>query len=304
MDQQKMIEQYLESLKAMGLTDEAIALYKQQMEQSMQFSSQWTQQLQQFGQNMQTFNQLFTGDPGAANDDQPDEDYAIVLNPGTTLTPKEQWAIACGADIAFLNGQFLNDLTTGLGKPVCRQLLSEWWDIDSKEELEEMITWLFNEGHRIHFDIIWQAMNTVSIKESKAFLREYVIKNEMEEEVMLQRLRNMRDALELFNEHKLINKDTQPEMLIWDYARIINISRAGFDAGYFTRAEAFDKIMHCVTPVRKMYSSWKQLSVSYQFARCVWNGLDGNDFDSLKQGMDILLTDPQSPWVTLPWEVL
>lgn len=302
MDQQKMIEQYLESLKAMGLTDEAIALYKQQMEQSMQFSNQWTQQLQQFGQNMQQFNQLFTGDPGAAVTPEESMENTIVLNPDTTLTVPEQWAIACGADLAFLNDQFLNDLTTGLGKPVCRHLLSEWWDIDSKEELEDMIAWLFNEGHRIHFDTIWQAMNTVSIKESKAFLREFVIKNEMEEEVMMERLRNMRDALELFHEHQLISKDTQPEMLIWDYARIINLSRAGFDAGYYTRAEALDKIMQCVPTIKKMYSSWKQLSVSYQFARCVWNGLEGNDFDSLKQGMDILLNDPQSPWVTLSWE--
>ncbi|HVK48886.1 MAG TPA: DUF1266 domain-containing protein, partial [Pseudobacter sp.] len=179
---------------------------------------------------------------------------------------------------------------------------SQWWDIDSKEELLEMLEWLFTEGHRIQYDTIWQAMNTVSIKESKAFLRENVANNEEEEELLLQRLRNMRDALELFQENKLIAADTQPEMLIWDYARIINLSRGGFDAGYITREEALSTIMRTVDPIKKMYNSWKQLSVSYQFARCVWNGIQPEEFQDMMLGMEVLLTDPQSPWVTLKWD--
>ena len=43
-----------------------------------------------------------------------------------------------------------------------------------------------------------------------------------------------------FSEHELIRKDTQPEMLIWDYARIINMTRGSFDAEYLSREEALD----------------------------------------------------------------
>lgn len=290
----------MQSLKAMGLTDEVIAIYRQQFEQSMQFSNQWASQLNQFGQNIQQFSAMFTGDAGQAN--QPAYAQSIVINPQTTLTTAQQWAIACGADLAFLNGQFLNDLTTGFDKHECRELLSEWWDIDSKEEALETIEWLFTEGHRIQYDIIWQAMNTVSIKESKAFLREHVVANQMEEETALQRLRNMRDAIEIFQEHQLINKDTQPEMLIWDFARIINLSRGCFDAGYLTKEEALAIIMRCIEPIRNMYTSWKQLSVSYQFARCVWNGMEDGEFEEMMKGMQVLLTDANSPWVKLKWD--
>jgi hypothetical protein len=107
--------------------------------------------------------------------------------------------------------------------------------------------------------------------------------------------------MELFNEHNLLNKDIQPEMLIWDYARIINLSRAGFDAGYLTREEALDTIMRCTNPIRTMYSSWKQLSVSYQFARCVWNSIEKDDFQDMMAGMEVLLTDADSPWVKIPF---
>lgn len=293
---QNMIEQYLQSLKAMGLTDEAIAMYRQQMEQQINLTNQWASQMNQFGQD---FQQQFANafDPG-----QDDDDDAIHLNPATTLSTAEQWAIACGADLAKLNGQYLNDISTGFSKQECRDMLSQWWDVDSKEELMETIEWLVTEGHRIQYDIIWQAMNAVSIKESKAFLREHVATNQMEEETALERLRNMRDALELFQENQLIAADTQPEMLIWDFARIINLSRGGFDAGYITREEALNIIMRCVQPIKKMYSSWKQLSVSYQFARCVWNGIEPEGFNDMMKGMEVLLTDPQSPWVTMKWD--
>ncbi|MDF2186802.1 DUF1266 domain-containing protein [Paraflavitalea sp. CAU 1676] len=292
------IDQYLQSLKAMGLSDDTIAMYKQQLEQSMQFSSQWAGQLNQFGQQMQQFNTLFNNDASDTDDDTP----AILLNPDSQLSNQELWALACGADLALLNGQYLNDLTTGFSRQECRNMLSQWWDIDSKEEAQETIEWLFTEGHRIQFDIIWQAMNTVSIKESKAFLRDHVVKDEMEEETALQRLRNMRDALELFQERKLISKDTQPEMLIWDFARIINLSRGSFDAGYLTQGEAMGYILRCVGPIRSMYNSWKQLSVSYQFARCVWNGIDEEEFVDMMEGMNLLLTDANSPWVKMPWD--
>lgn len=293
-----MIEQYLQSLKAMGLTDEAIAMYRQQMEQQINLTNQWASQMGQSGMDLQQqFANMFN-----AGQEADDDEGEVQLNPDSKLTQAEQWAVACGADLAQLNGQYLNDLTTGFTKQECRDMLSQWWDIDSTEELLEMLEWLFTEGHRIQYDTIWQAMNTVSIKESKAFLRENVANNEEEEELLLQRLRNMRDALELFQENKLIASDTQPEMLIWDYARIINLSRGGFDAGYITREEALSTIMRTVDPIKKMYNSWKQLSVSYQFARCVWNGIQPEEFQDMMEGMEVLLTDPQSPWVTLKWE--
>lgn len=296
---QNPIEQYLQTLRAMGMSEEAIAMYRQQMEQSINMTNQWASQFGQQINPMDAMNQAFGAFGNFGNGNAHSQ---LEINPASALTTRQQWAIACGADLAMLNGQYLNDVTTGFSKVECRQLLSQWWDVDSKEELLETIDWLFTEGHRIQYDLIWQAMNAVSMKETKEFLRDHVATNEEEAELALHRLRNMRDALELFQEKKLIAPDFQPEMLIWDYARVINISRGGVDAGYITKEEALEIIDRCIDPVRKMYTSWKQLSVSYQFARYVWSDLEEEDGREMMDNMEVLLTDPESPWVKMKWD--
>ena len=116
MDQQNPIEQYLQQLRAMGLTEEAVEMYRKQMEQSIQMANNWAGQ--------------FLQEQGNEDPELPSE---ILLNKDSQLDKEQQWAVACGADVAFTNGQYLNDLTTGLGKQVCRQLLSDWWDMTARK---------------------------------------------------------------------------------------------------------------------------------------------------------------------------
>ncbi|MBO9730651.1 MAG: DUF1266 domain-containing protein [Chitinophaga sp.] len=298
MDQQHSMDHYWQRLRDIGFTEEAIAMYKQQMEQAISHDKDWSEQMNTFAENIKQFNQMFSGDDADVNDAE-DEPLQVVLNPATRLNAAEQWAVACGADIAFLNRQFLNDVTTGMDKYVCREQLSEWWEIDSAEELHEMIAWLQESGHRIEYDIIWQAINTVSMKESKAFLKEYIATSPLEQEVVMKRLRNTRDALDLFRERKLIDKDLQPDMLIWDFGRIINLSRAGYDAGYISYEQALEYIMWGMPLIKRTYSSWRHLSLSYQFARCVWNGIEMASIEALYNNMEYLLVAPDSPWKVL-----
>lgn len=302
MNQQAQIEAYLQQLKQMGMTDEMIELYRQQMNASMQYVSQWTKQLSQLNMQPGQFFQQAAHAASFAGAAYKAGNNSLKLAAQSTLTPAQQWAVACGANLAYANGQYLNELSTGLEKRTCRDLLSEWWDIDSGEELDEMIAWLQEEGHRFQFDTIWQAISTVSMKESKQFLKEYVASNPQEEEVVLQRLRNMRDALEAFSEDGLLEQgNAVPDMMIWDYARLINLCRAGFDAGYIERKNALQRIEQAAAEIAQHYRSWKELSVAYLFARYVWGGNSNDEYLEFKEGMSVLLNDAQSPWVTLPW---
>jgi hypothetical protein len=301
MNQQNQIELYLQQLKSMGMNDEMIEMYRQQITISMQYTNDWTQQFTQLTDNMKQINQLFSGD---ASDETDFGDLPPVnLSTTSSLTPIQKWAVACGANLMVVRGEYLNDLSTGLDKKTARQQLSEWWDIDSKEELIEMVQWLTEEGHRDQFDIVWQAISTVSIKESKEFLREYVAANEIDEEVMLQRLRNMRDALETFQEDGFITESEKPVLLVWDYARLINICRAAFDAGYIKKDEALQFIVKAAKVIQGKCHSWQHLSVSYLFGWYVWSGNENEQYDFLKEGMQVLLSDPTSPWVTLSWSL-
>jgi|GEM_PF-1926152 len=298
MDEQHYMEQYWQQLRNMGLTEEAIAMYKQQLQQPTDSPINWQEQMNLLEDNSHQFNQLFSGDDADVSDTEEDP-LVIRLHPGSHLNIAQQWGIACGADIAFVNRQYLNDVTTGSDREDCREQLSEWWDIDSTADLQDTLSWLRESGHRIEYDIIWQAINTVSLKESKAFLRDYIATNELEEAVVMERLRNTRDALELFRERKLIDSHLQPDMLIWDFGRIINLSRSGYDAGYISEAAALEYIHSCVPLIKRTYTSWKHLSVSYQFARCVWNGVEMGGFETLQRNMEYLLQAPESPWKKL-----
>lgn len=297
--QEEQLDAYLKQLKAMGLTDDMIAVYKQQFAASMDAASQWNQNVAQFAQNMQQFNSMFSDAGTGDEDDDAVAAGGITLSDKTTLTPKEQWAVACGADLCMLNDQFLNDLPTGLGKKNCRQLLSEWWDIDGREEMLETIERLQKRGHREQFAIIAQAYTILDAKEGKRYLRED-LKGVMDEETAVARLRNLRDGLEQFVADGLIGSEKKvPDMMVWDFARIINISRAAFDAGYLTREESLAAITDAAAKIRKVYGSWKEMSVAYQFARYVWSGDD--TYKLMKANMEVLLSDPKSPWVTLKW---
>jgi hypothetical protein len=226
----------------------------------------------------------------------------ILLNVNSKLTKGQRWAIACGADNAFYNGEFINDITTGFSKNEWVQLLSDFWEIGNKENAFKTINWLFKEGDRLQFPIYWEAINIVTINEKKEYLWKHIVKDTTEEAVAFHLIRNLEQALYVFKQLNLFDSDTIPNMLIWDYARIINISRGCYDAGYFSQDEALGFIMRAAGSIRQSYKSWKQLSISYQFARYFWRGIDEEVFKKLLGGMHLLLTHSNSPWVTLKWE--
>ncbi|MFY0254757.1 DUF1266 domain-containing protein [Chitinophaga sp. 30R24] len=298
MDQQHYYEQYWQHLRNLGLPEEMIDRYRQQIAQSRHSSNHWATQVGLLAGNLKQFNQLMSGDDADLNDVE-EAPLQVIIHPAPAIEPALQWAVACGADVAFVNHYYLNDLSTGLSQEASRSQLSDWWDIHDAAALKEMLHWLQENGHRIEYDIIWQAINLVSIKESKAFLREYIITNELEEAMIMERLRNTRAVKELFHKRKLAGENEAPDMLIWDMARMINLSRIGYDAGYLSREQAVANLLWGVPLLKRTYTSWKHLSLSYQFARCIWNGVELGSVETLLGNMDYLLMAADSPWTRL-----
>lgn len=104
MNHQQIINQAILSLQDKGFSVELIALYIRQMDQ---------------------FSQLYTGHVAPINSFSQSKPYPngvapLLVNPASLLTPQQQWAIACGADVAYGNGYYLNDLSTSLTRQECR----------------------------------------------------------------------------------------------------------------------------------------------------------------------------------------
>jgi hypothetical protein len=196
-----------------------------------------------------------------------------------SISKSYQWAVACGADLIHLRADIINDLTTGTDKETILEILSAQWGIDNKKDFTEMAESLKKGRHSVVYH--------------KLAAGEKVEGFEDEAE-------NLKEALAVFKKDKLIAKDV-PNMLIWDLGRLVNISRFAFDGKLITRKEALGYLKEAALLVKKHYVSWQNLSVSYQFGRAVWGGLD--EYEELKEGMEQLLGEKDSPWVTLPFDM-
>lgn len=284
MNDQEM-EAYLNQMRAMGMDEDMIAAYRQQYEQSMKLVSQIHHlTLDELGISVKAMSMELAD--------------AIPLAEDTDLTVAQQWGIACGADLAFMNDDLLNTLGNSDNKEDAQRILSEWWGVDARDELIETFSYLKASGHRLRFTIVDTALRMTDTAEAKAYLQEHVD----DFETAVDWFRNMRNAYEQFTEDGFLQECAAlPNLLAWDYVRIINLCRNGIDAGYLNRPEALAIVMNVAKTLQENYSSWKDLSLCYQFGRYVWGGSD--QYEILKSGMEKLLTDENSPWVKLDWHM-
>ena len=293
--QEQQVDAYLKQLKAAGVPDAAIAAAKAQFEASMKAAAQYMPSMSAMP-NMESLGGMISAaDINLSGEAEADE---IKLSPKTTLTPDEQRAIACGADVSLLNGQYLNDLATGISKERCVEMLSSAWGIDNRKDMLATIDRLQKTGHRAQFALLAQAAPKDTPRAIHAALQK--TSDDTDEDTIAERLANARAAQKQFTADALIKKGAKaPDMMAWDFARIINISRAGYDAGYLKRDEALAAITAAAAKIRQTYKSWKELSIAYQYARYIWGGDDTHEL--MQANMEALLKDKKSPWVSIKW---
>jgi hypothetical protein len=261
-----------QNLKMSGMSDEQIeetlAMQEAAMQQYAKMDmSQWQQNAQEAIAGMQ---KEMSGmlDGGSY--------FELVENP--SINASYQWAVACGADLAYLRIDVLNDLSTGTDGEICRCGLEQDWGIETREDFIEMAESLKTGRHWMIYRRLAEGENIPDFEQEKT---------------------NLEQALPVFRQDGL-TQDV-PNMLVWDLGRLINIARFAFDAGLIDRPTALSYIRDAALQVKRHYGSWKELSVGYQFGRAVWGGL--GEYEELKEGMEQLLTEPDSPWVRLPFDM-
>jgi hypothetical protein len=190
-----------------------------------------------------------------------------------------QWAVACGGDLIHMRADIINDLTTGTGKDDCRETLSEQWNVNSHASFIQMADSLKAGRDSVVYHQLAQGADLPNMEEEK---------------------KNLEQAKRRFKRDGLAKE--VPNMLMWDLGQLVNISRFALDAGLIDRETALSYLREVAVQVKEVYHSWKELSVGYQFGRAVWDGIDAT-YETLKEGMEQLLTEADSPWLTLPFEL-
>ena len=300
MNMNDAIESALEQMRAAGMDENTIEVYRQQMLAAQQMSQFTAPEFTSFAQPSADF----LGDMQQAGEEMMgallgDDEDEVVMKEDTTLTPAQQFGIACGADLAFLNGYPLNTLEEDVDKEMIQEQLSEWWGIENKKDLKEMLDSLAEGRHSSVFALLDKVYKMDTDKGAAVLAENFTDEDEME--TAIDRIENLAGAYEQFQADGLWKKSTPPNFIVWDLARRINVCRNGFDAGFISEKDALAIIVDTAKRLQKEYGSWRELSIAYQFGRYVWGGDD--QYEWLKEGMETLLTHEDSPWVNLNWNM-
>jgi uncharacterized protein DUF1266/ankyrin repeat protein len=211
------------------------------------------------------------------------------LVPG--LLPAQGWALATVAVSNQQNG--FNHYVLG-GEPITPTAqvnaiygLKNWWGVTTKEETQEVLTWLLNEGHHKEYEQLASVVSHASEADYEALLQKY----QSNPEVVF-KLKFARE-----NSSKLGRKS----LLAWDLCRYIQVAGLAYVAGYLTEDEAWEKIMPAAKIIQETFDSWADMGDNYLTGRHYWAGERNERLDYI-YSLLINQQDTHSPWNQYQWK--
>lgn len=213
----------------------------------------------------------------------------------SSLSKAQLWALACPALLAELR-QERHDLLGGCepsprNKARAQQVLREYWDVYTHDDLLKKIHWLESGGQRVEFSKFVQLLKLRGTPTYQQYVRRF--EQSYGKEEFDRKMSVVSKSLPKLNGKTLIG---------WDYCRIISLSRWGYTFGIMSESEAWSKIMEAARMLQQNLSSWEDLGTNYMTGREFWSKQETDETGSAyDKNLRKLLTDPTSPWKTLPW---
>lgn len=175
-------------------------------------------------------------------------------------------------------------------KEVEQKLLREWWDVHNRDDLLGTFTWIENGGHRRGFDELAKVLAKATPDQLK----------NIQEQIAGDNQRSNSVAIVLKYKDELGAKS----LAGWDYSRYVALCGWGYLCGYLSEDEAWQRIMPVARMLQKKFSSWDELGRNYIIGREFWSWKHTQDFGGTTlQSYKRLTTEPDSPWVTLRWDL-
>jgi len=208
-----------------------------------------------------------------------------------TPSPKA-WALAASALLTQRNGGTHDTLPDSLfrmnDQGDTRKLLGTSWGVRNRNDLLDCLKTLSTTGHRTGYNVMAAAVTRMSDKEFDDLLA----KSDVTRITVLTEMRTY------------CRSNFGKSIFAWDFARYINLCRWGYSAGYLSAEEAWSLIMPMARRVQKRFSSWEELGRNFLHGRlCSMPELYMDDKTQAEAALKFLLTDPTSPWKTIPWDL-
>jgi hypothetical protein len=203
---------------------------------------------------------------------------------------QKSWALATSA-ILFERNRDSHELLAGAPRTDwhvqrTRELLSEWWGIETRADLLDTLRWLERGGHRARFDRLGAAVDWLDWLDPRLVDRIGV--PIFGHEVAVVR-----------RHHKALGGKS---ILGWDYSRYVALCRWGYAAELLTEEEAWRCIMPAARALQRHFTSWSDLGENYLIGREFWSREQTRQSGDLYRATyQTLISYPASPWNRHPW---
>ena len=210
----------------------------------------------------------------------------------TPLEAARRWAVALAAPLHQQNQFPLDTLggwprRGGLGDPAARELLRELAQIDGRADALEGLPRRLEEGFGAEYDRAraWR----------QALPREF-------QAMGFHALDPVEYRVRLFAlDHVGAPEEANPVAL--DVARLVTFAGLAYRAAYLAEHEAWAQVARAAAMARGAYTSWEAFGRGLAYARWFSAGYVDPNTQAMETCVAALLSDPSSPWSTLPWDL-
>jgi hypothetical protein len=212
------------------------------------------------------------------------------------LTEARRWALALTGIMTELNNDRHDSLNfdelNGVNKRAYQELLRRDWGVTTREELLETMTVMELNGHA----------------SSLAFVKEIIRENK---DFSFNAIFNQFQlSSRQYNYLKFIiaNRGHYEgrSILAWDLGRNIALCRWGYDTGFLTEEESWEKIMYYARKIQSLYDSWAEYGLDYYLGRIFWASGFGAEMDYFLETDEVYqkLMGRAGYWSGLKWAVI
>lgn len=230
-----------------------------------------------------------------------DQDYLIHVH-NSNASPQLRKALAVGAVLSENNTFPTNRIETGRPVEEMQAWLAESWSVFSEAHARKEIDHLFAEGHRVVLDRVAALGPTMSTPELAKTLH-VEFGNRFPATDLHEFAQNFPAVGPTLVE---LGHLAQPQdlaafgALAYDIGRAVTVSRVAASAGYLDTTTAQAYMMEALRITESTFPTWGSFAASYLAGRALWGGVDDPSFPTMNDMVQMLLTQPESPWQEFP----